>query len=62
MKKKTWVIVILAVAACLCAVWTFIHRRVIRAAVKGEPMPECPHWLPACLRGKFGPEAPREAE
>ena len=35
---------------CLLTVWIFVHRRVIRAAVKGDPLPVCPHWLPGALK------------
>ena len=50
-KKKTWLAVLIAVLVCLCTCLVYIHRRVIRAAIKGEPMPECPHWHP-CLKKK----------
>ncbi len=33
-------IVVLALLACCC----FTHRRVIRALLKGEPMPKAPSW------------------
>ena len=55
-KKKTWILVITAIVAffvALCAAWAFIHRRVIRAAIRREPYPACPHWLPGCLREKL---------
>lgn len=33
------IVVCLLVACCL-----FTHRRVIRALIKGEPMPKAPKW------------------
>ena len=54
MKKKTWILVIIAaVFVAICTAWAIIHRRVIRAAVRREPLPACPHWLPGCLREKL---------
>ena len=49
-KLKTWLIVIAAVYTALCAAWVFVHRRLIRAAVRKELLPGCPHWLPGCIR------------
>lgn len=43
MKKKTWVYILLAVIAALIACFAYIHRRVIRAAIKGEELPPSPH-------------------
>ena len=40
MKLKTIAIAGVAVATC-CA---FVHRRVIKAAVKQEEMPKAPKW------------------
>ena len=34
---------------CLLTVWAYVHRRLIRAAVKSEPLPVCPHWLPGAV-------------
>lgn len=51
-KLIIWILAVLFV--CCVTVWVYIHRRVIRAAVKGEPMPACPHWLPEALRNKCG--------
>ena len=41
MKKKTIFIIIILL---LITVLVYIHRRVIRAMIKGEPMPEAPSW------------------
>ena len=55
MKKKVlWILcAVAAVCTVCCTIWAFIHRRAIRAAVRHEPMPACPHWLPGCLREKL---------
>ncbi len=49
--KLIWKVFLVAAIlfGCLLAVWTFIHRRLIRAAVKSEPLPVCPHWLPGLV-------------
>ena len=60
-KLKTWILVIASVLAVLCAAWAFIHRRVILAAIRREPLPACPHWLPRCLREKLVNTAPAAA-
>ncbi|MBR2582793.1 MAG: hypothetical protein IKD61_05310 [Oscillospiraceae bacterium] len=44
--------------AALCAVWAFIHRRVICAAARKEPFPACPHWLPGCVLEKIANTEP----
>ena len=49
-KLKTWIIVIAAVYVAMCTAWVFIHRRLIRAAIRKDPLPGCPHWLPGCIR------------
>ncbi len=41
MKKKTIFIIVILL---LFGVLIFIHRRVIRALIKGEPMPKAPSW------------------
>lgn len=41
MKKKTIFIIVILV---VLTVFVFIHRRVIRALIKGEPMPKAPSW------------------
>ena len=52
MNKKCWLwaVITAIVVVCMAAVWVIIHRRVIRAAFKGEPFPACPHWLPGFLK------------
>ena len=49
-KKKSciwkWIVGIIIVLVCLITVWVYIHRRLIRAMIKKEPAPACPHWLP----------------
>ena len=59
MKKKCsrirlvlWALLALCVVCTTC--WTYVHRRVIRAAIRGEKLPECPHWLPEGLKNKLG--------
>ena len=47
-----WLIVGILIACC--SVLCYIHRRVIRAAIKKEPMPACPHWLPPFIKDKLG--------
>ena len=58
-RKKTWLTVIIAVLVCICTCLAFIHRRVIRAAIKGEELPERPHWHP-CMKKKTAEEATEE--
>ncbi len=58
MKKKTWIYILLGVLIALAACFAFIHRRVIRAAIKGEPLPPSPH---KCCCGERAGEA-AEAE
>ncbi len=41
MKKKTIFVIIILL---LITAFVFIHRRVIRAVIKGEPMPKAPSW------------------
>ena len=41
MKKKTIFIIIILL---LVTVLVYIHRRAIRALIKGEPMPKAPSW------------------
>jgi len=41
MKKKTIFIIIILL---LITVFVYIHRRVIHALIKGEPMPKAPSW------------------
>ena len=47
---KIWLSVIIGVIVCLVTAWVFIHRRLIRALIRNEEKPECPHWLPQCMR------------
>ena len=62
MKKSTKIMIVIAAVvgflAALCAVWAFIHRRVIRAAAQKEPFPACPHWLPGCVLEKIANTEP----
>lgn len=41
MKPRTIILIIVLV---LCACCLFIHRRVIRALLKHEPVPKAPRW------------------
>ena len=41
MKKKTIFVIIILL---LITAFVFIHRRVIRAMIKGEPIPKAPAW------------------
>ncbi len=41
MKKRT---VFMIIIILLIAFLVFLHRRVIRALIKGEPMPKAPTW------------------
>ena len=41
---KTITYVVIGAAAGCVAASLFIHRRVIAAAIKGEPLPEPPEW------------------
>lgn len=46
--------ILLAVLIVGCTALVYIHRRAIRAAIKGDPLPACPHWLPKKLKEKLG--------
>ena len=52
MKKKTALYILLGVIIALVTCFVYIHRQVIRAAIKGEPLPECPHPHPCCCAKK----------
>ena len=56
---KVCLTVIAAIIVCLVTAWVYIHRRLIRALIKNEEKPECPHWLPDCLYTE--PETPASA-
>ncbi|MBR3343294.1 MAG: hypothetical protein IKQ27_00545 [Lachnospiraceae bacterium] len=41
--KNLWKL--LCALFCLCTIcFVVIHRNVIKAAIKGEPLPEAPEW------------------
>ena len=46
MKKALQILLI--VIAVACGLFLFIHRRVIAAYLKGEPLPEAPEWHKTC--------------
>ena len=53
--RKKWILrIVLGLLIACCSVLVYIHRRLIRAAIKKEPLPECPHWLPGFLKEKLG--------
>ena len=39
-----------------CGAFVFIHRRVIAAAINGDPMPEPPEWHKKCFKVFHGEE------
>ena len=39
-----------------CGALLFIHRRVIAAAINGDPMPEPPEWHKKCFKVFHGEE------
>ena len=45
-----WIVWVCIALVCLFTIWVFIHRRLIRALIKNEPVPACPHWLPALAK------------
>ena len=47
---------ILAVILCCFGALLWIHRRVIAACIKGEPMPEPPAWHFWCRRKETAEE------
>ena len=53
MKASTVFKIILICILVLITIWCFIHRRVVRAWLLGEPMPEPPEWHKKCF-GKLG--------
>lgn len=53
MKASTVFKIILICILVLITIWCIIHRRVIRAWILGEPMPELPEWHKKCF-GKLG--------
>ena len=54
MKVKKFFTILLICLAVFAAVWCIIHRRVIYAWIKHEPMPELPEWHKKCMRWFFG--------
>ena len=50
MKKLLYAAAGIAVGSAVA--WAFIHRRVIAASIKGEPLPEPPAWHKAhpCIK------------
>ena len=40
--KRTLLLIVATLLAASLAAFAFIHRRVILAAIKGEPLPEMP--------------------
>lgn len=44
MEKKTLIIVLLCCFALFAGCMLFVHRRVIKAVMKGEPIPQAPAW------------------
>ncbi len=61
--RKIWILcAVVAFFTGLVAVWAIIHRRVIRAAIRHEAYPVCPHWLPDCIRQKMDVVPPDPTE
>ncbi len=51
-KKLLLALLLVAAAACLTYM-VYVHRRVIRAILKGEPVPACPpQHHKGCCRGQ----------
>ena len=48
-KIKKAIRVFVCILVILLIVWAVIHRRVIRAWIKGEPIPEAPEWHKKCF-------------
>jgi hypothetical protein len=61
-KKKLWILCLAAVLyAIFSTVWVIVHRRLIRAAIRREAIPACPHWLPGCVLEKLAVTEPLSA-
>ena len=45
-----WIVWVCIALVCLFTLLVYIHRRLIRAIFKNEPVPACPHWLPALAK------------
>lgn len=60
MKKA--IAIFCAVFTCVCLVMLYLHRGMIIAAVKGEPMPEAPEGCPAFSCPFFKKKAKDEEE
>ena len=53
---------IMLICLLICAViWCLIHRRVIYAWIKGEPIPEMPEWHKKCVKWFLGKVAGESA-
>ncbi len=48
--KRKIVIIICAVLVALVGCFAFIHRRVIKALILGEELPELPEGHPECCK------------
>ena len=46
---KIMMICMLITLVVLLVCWVIIHRRVIKAWIKGEPLPEAPEWHKKCF-------------
>ena len=49
MKARTILKIILICIVVLIVIWCIIHRRVVRAWLLGEPIPEPPEWHKKCF-------------
>ena len=45
-----WIMWVCVALVCLFTLLVYIHRRLIRAIFKNEPVPACPHWLPILVK------------
>ncbi len=52
--KKVFRILLILVLVAAFAAWVYIHRDLIKAFIKKQPKPKCPHWLPGFIREKLG--------
>ena len=52
--KKIFRILLIVVFAAAITAWVYFHRDLIKALIKKQPKPKCPHWLPRCIGEALG--------
>ena len=52
--KKIIRIILIVLLILAFSAFVYIHRNLIKALIKKQPRPKCPHWLPACIYEALG--------